>query len=514
MIGDLGTVELSRLQFAITALYHFLFVPLTLGLGVILAIMETIYVVSKKEIWRDMTKFWGKLFAINFAMGVATGITMEFQFGTNWAYYSHFVGDIFGVPLAIEGLMAFFLESTFVGMFLFGWERLSKKAHLTVTWLMALGTNLSALWILIANGWMQNPVGAKFNASTMRMELTSFYDIFFNEVAQSKFVHTISAGYVVGSMFVLSVSCYYILRGKDLQIAKRSSIIAAAFGLLSAASVIVLGDESGYTAAHNQKMKLAAIEGMWETVPAPAPLTVFAIPNKSQRKNEFEVSVPYLLGLIATRSTTKEVAGINNLETISKQRIINGISEYKILKRLRDGSSLKPEEDKKFLEKNFSNLGYALLLKKYRPDIENANLEEIAKAAADTIPNVAVLFFSFRIMAGLGMFFITLFAFAFYSFLIRGNFTSRKFLTICLFSLPLPWIASECGWIVAEYGRQPWVIEGILPTALATSGVAKSNILISLFGFVVLYSSLLAVDLYLMFKTVRAGPSKLIKSFH
>ncbi len=242
---DLGLVEISRLQFAVTAIYHFLFVPLTLGLAIILGIMESVYVMTGKQIWKDITRFWGKLFAINFAMGVATGITMEFQFGTNWAYYSHYVGDIFGVPLAIEGLMAFFLESTFVGMFLFGWDKMSKARHLMVTWLMAFGTNLSALWILIANGWMQHPVGAKFNAETMRMELDSFKEIFFNDVAQSKFVHTISAGYVTGAMFVLSVSCYYLLKKSNLEIARRSVIIATAFGLLSALSVVVLGDESG-----------------------------------------------------------------------------------------------------------------------------------------------------------------------------------------------------------------------------------------------------------------------------
>ena len=238
----LDPMSLARLQFALTALYHFLFVPLTLGLSFLLAVMESAYVMTGREIWRDMTKFWGKLFGINFAMGVATGITMEFQFGTNWAYYSHYVGDIFGAPLAIEGLMAFFLESTFVGLFFFGWGRLSKGGHLTVTWLVAIGSNLSAVWILIANGWMQNPVGATFNPDTMRMELSSFYDLLFNPVAQSKFVHTVSAGYVTGSLFVLAISSWYLLRGRHLAFAKRSMIVASAFGLAAALSVVVLGD--------------------------------------------------------------------------------------------------------------------------------------------------------------------------------------------------------------------------------------------------------------------------------
>ena len=250
---ELDVVELSRLQFAMTAMYHFLFVPLTLGLSIIVAIMETVYVMTGRPIWRQMTKFWGTLFGINFVLGVATGITMEFQFGMNWSYYSHYVGDIFGAPLAIEGLMAFFLEATFVGLFFFGWEKLSRVQHLVVAWLVAIGSNFSALWILIANGWMQNPVGAEFNPDTMRMELTSFFDVLFNEVAQAKFVHTVSAGYVTASVFVLGVSAWYLLKNRHVELARRSITVAASFGLASALSVVVLGDESGYSASHTQK---------------------------------------------------------------------------------------------------------------------------------------------------------------------------------------------------------------------------------------------------------------------
>src|ERR1700751_2717603 len=278
-VFDFDLVSLSRLQFAATALYHFLFVPLTLGLSFLLAIMESVYVMTGRQIWRDMTKFWGKLFGINFAMGVATGITMEFQFGTNWAYYSHYVGDIFGAPLAIEGLMAFFLESTFVGLFFFGWDRLPKIGHLAVTWLGAVGSNLSALWILIANGWMQYPTGAVFNPDTMRMELTSFWDLVFNSVGQAKFVHTVVAGYVTGSMFVVAISSFYLLSGRYQAFAKRSIIVASAFGFASALCVVVLGDESGYTVSENQKMKLAVIEGMWDTEPAPPGFNLFGIPD-------------------------------------------------------------------------------------------------------------------------------------------------------------------------------------------------------------------------------------------
>ncbi|MBP7710216.1 MAG: cytochrome ubiquinol oxidase subunit I [Rickettsiales bacterium] len=511
---EFGLVEISRLQFAVTAIYHFLFVPLTLGLAVILAIMESVYVMTGKEIWRDITKFWGKLFAINFAMGVATGITMEFQFGTNWAYYSHYVGDIFGVPLAIEGLMAFFLESTFVGMFLFGWNKMSKRAHLVVTWLMAIGTNLSALWILIANGWMQNPVGAKFNAETMRMELDSFKEIFFNEVAQSKFVHTISAGYVTGAMFVLAISCYYLLKKTNVQVAKRSIIVASSFGLLAALSVVVLGDESGYSAGQNQKMKIAAIEGMWETEEAPADFTVFAIPNEATQTNEYSVKLPYVLGLIATRSLDKEVPGIKDLINVAEARVKNGIGQYLVLKNLRSKNSQNPEADKAYLRENYQDIGYALLLKKYRADIENSTEAEIRAAAESTKPRIAPLFYSFRIMVGLGLYFIILFAVAFWQMNVKRNFDKKLLLKICFYSLPLPWIAAELGWIVAECGRQPWVIEGILPTALGISPVSYGHVLASLTGFVILYTALLVVDLYLMVKYTKLGPDKLLSKNH
>src|SRR5580693_10286845 len=317
-------VELSRLQFALTALYHFLFVPLTLGLSMILLIMECVYVMTGRALWRDMVKFWGTLFGINFAMGVATGLTMEFQFGTNWAYYSQYVGDVFGAPLALEGLMAFFLEATFVGLFFFAWDRLSKVQHLVATWALALGTNFSALWILIANGWMQYPVGARFNVDTMRMETTDFMAVLFNPVAQAKFVHTISAGYVTGSVFVLAVSAYFLLRGRHVEFAKRSMTVAASFGIASALSVVVLGDESGYTAGVNQKMKIAAIEAMWNTEPAPASFTVFGIPDLRTHTTRYEVKIPWVLGLIATRSISTPVPGISDLVTVARQRIANG----------------------------------------------------------------------------------------------------------------------------------------------------------------------------------------------
>lgn len=332
-------VELSRLQFALTAMYHFLFVPLTLGMAFILAIMETVYVLSGKQIYKDMTKFWGKLFAINFAIGVATGLTMEFQFGTNWSYFSHYVGDIFGAPLAIEGLMAFFLESTLVGLFFFGWDRLSKVQHMAVTWFVALGSNLSALWILVANGWMQNPIASTFNYETMRMEMVSFSELVLNPVAQVKFVHTVASGYVTGAMFVLAISSYYLLKGRDVGFAKRSFAIAASFGLAAVLSVIVLGDESGYEMGDVQKTKLAAIEAEWDTQPAPASFTLFGLPNQDKMENEYSIQIPYLLGLIATRSVDTPVTGLRDLMAQHEVRIRNGMKAYNLLEELRAGNT-------------------------------------------------------------------------------------------------------------------------------------------------------------------------------
>jgi cytochrome bd ubiquinol oxidase subunit I len=500
----MDVVELSRLQFALTALYHFLFVPLTIGLSVLLGIMETVYVMTGRAIWRDLVKFWGLLFGINFAMGVATGITMEFQFGTNWAYYSHYVGDVFGAPLAIEGMMAFFLEATFVGLFFFGWDKLSKVGHLAVTWLVAIGTNFSALWILIANGWMQFPVGARFNAETMRMEVSDFMEVMFNPVAQAKFVHTVSAAYVVGSVFVLAISAFYLLRGSYGPLARRSMTVAASFGLASALSVIVLGDESGYTAGQNQKMKIAAIEAMWHTEPAPASFTLFGIPNLKERRTEFEIKVPWVLGLIATRSVDKTVPGIDELVAKAKERIASGLVAYDALDKLRrdrGNAGLRAT-----LDAHAGDLGYALLLKRFRPDVTHASAAEIEAAAQSTVPNVPVLYWAFRFMVGIGFWLVLLFAVSFYLSARRQFDRYRIYLWAAFLSLPLPWLAAELGWIVAEYGRQPWAIEGVLPTFLAVSSTTAGNVALSLTGFALFYTALLVADVYLLVKYIRLGP--------
>jgi cytochrome d ubiquinol oxidase subunit I len=503
-------VTLSRLQFALTALYHFLFVPLTIGLSMLLVIMESVYVMTGREIWKRMTRFWGVIFGINFAMGVATGITMEFQFGTNWAYYSHYVGDIFGAPLAIEGLSAFFLESTFVGLFFFGWDRLSKLGHLAVTGLVALGSNLSAVWILIANGWMQNPVGAHFNYHTMRMELADFSAVVLNPVAQAKFVHTVAAGYVLGSVFVLAISAWYLLRGRNVDIAKRSMAVAASFGLACALSVVVLGDESGYLASENQKMKVAAIEAEWNTETPPAGFTVFGLPDVAARTTRAEVKVPWLLGLIATRSIDQPVAGILNLVGVARQRIVSGIVAYAMLQRLRSREAAMHDPDTlRRFEAHQADLGYGLLLLRYTDNPADASAQQIDAAAWSTVPNVPVLFWSFRCMVALGIYFILLFATAFY-LSTRHRFEQHPwFLKVAFWSLPLPWIAIELGWIVAEYGRQPWAVDGVLPTFLAVSPIAIGNVWLSLLGFVVFYTTLAVVDAFLMARTIRRGPDGL-----
>jgi len=504
---DETVVDLSRLQFAATAMYHFLFVPLTLGLSFILAIMESVYVMTGREIYKDMTRFWGKLFGINFAMGVATGITMEFQFGTNWAYYSHYVGDIFGAPLAIEGLMAFFLESTFVGLFFFGWDRLTKVQHLTVTWLVAIGSNLSALWILIANGWMQNPVGAVFNYQTMRMELTSFADVILNPVAQAKFVHTVSAGYVTGAMFVLAISAWYLLRGRDLGFARRSFAVAAGFGLASALSVIVLGDVSGYTLGEVQQAKLAAIESEWHTEEPPASFTLFGIPDSREMKTHAAITVPWMLGLIATHSTDQKVTGIDDLITQAETRIRSGMIAYDRLQKLRAGhAGSNVMQD---FQAHRDDLGYALLLKRYTPKVSDATDEQIKKAARDVIPGVGPLFWTFRFMVALGFWMLFVFAASFFYSARREMDTKRWLLRAALWTLPAPWLASEFGWFVAEYGRQPWSIGEILPTSLSVSSLSATDVALSLTGFVVFYTALLVADIYLMLKYVRLGPSSL-----
>ncbi len=507
MISE-SIVNLSRWQFAATSLYHFLFVPLTLGLSFLLAIMESTYVMTGKEIYKDMTQFWGKLFGINFALGVTTGLTMEFQFGMNWSYFSHYVGDIFGAPLAIEGLMAFFLESTFVGLFFFGWDKLGKGQHLLVTWLVALGTNLSALWILVANGWMQNPVGADFNYETMRMELTSFGSLLFNPAAQVKFVHTVAAGYTTASAFVLGISAFYMLKGRDAAFAQRSYTIAAGFGLAAILSVIVLGDESGYTDGEVQKAKLAAIEAEWHTEPAPAAFTAIGIPDQEAMETHYAVQIPWVLGLIGTRSVDEPITGLSEILEKNRLRVRNGIKAYKSLQTLRSGQ--RDEATVAEFNLNKADLGYGLLLKRYTEKVTDATDEQIELAAQSSLPRVLPLFWTFRVMVACGFIMLLIFVFAVIASSIR-KCRQTWLLRASFFMIPLPWIACETGWFVAEFGRQPWTIAEILPTFLSVSSLTELDLYLSLAGYISLYTLFLAIELFLMLKFIKQGPSSLHK---
>jgi cytochrome d ubiquinol oxidase subunit I len=403
--------------------------------------------------------------------------------------------------------MAFFLESTFVGLFFFGWNRLSKQAHLLTTFLVALGSNLSALWILVANAWMQNPVGAEFNPVTMRMELASFADLFFNPVAQVKFVHTVAAGYVTASMFVLGVSSLYLLKSRDLAFAKRSFAVAVGFGLASVCSVIVLGDESGYEVGQVQKVKLATMEAAWDTEPPPASFTIFGFPDQDAQTTRGEIRVPWLGGLIVTRSLDKPIKGIKQLVAESEVRIEKGMRAYGLLQKLRAGDA-SPALIQEFNSLK-QHLGYGLLLKRYTPKVTDATPEQIHRAALDTIPNVGVMFWSFRIMVGLGFYMLALVATSAYFCAKREFDRKRWLLKLIVFSMPAPWIAAELGWIVAEYGRQPWSIGEVLPTLLASSTLSTWDLIGSISAIVLLYTAFMIAAAYLMVKFVRLGPSSL-----
>ena len=507
MISLDDVVSLSRMQFGATAMFHFLFVPLTLGQSWILVIAESAYVLTGKVIYKDITRFWGKLFGINFVMGVTTGITLEFQFGTNWAYYSHYVGDIFGTPLAVEGLMAFFLESTLVGLFFFGWDKLSRGQHLLVTMLVALGSNLSALWILIANGWMQNPVGAEFNPMTMRMELVDVAAVIFNPVAQVKFVHTVAAGYVAASLFVMGVSSWYLLRRMEVRFALRSFAIASGFGLAAILSVIVLGDESGYRTGEVQQVKLAAIEAEWHTEPAPSSFTLFGFPDQAAETTHAAVKIPYLMGIIATRSLDEQVTGLKDLKARHEERIRSGMLAHEALEAMRaDGSN---QAARATFERHRQDLGYGLLLTPYAKEIGKADEAAIAKAVADSIPQVAPLFWSFRLMVGIGVVLLALFAAAFLQ-LCRGKLVqSPRLLKALFWSIPLPWIAIEAGWFVAEFGRQPWTISDVLPVSASVSLLTPGQLWFSLISICLIYTSLLVVELFLLRHVIRKGPASL-----
>jgi cytochrome d ubiquinol oxidase subunit I len=511
---DLTLVDWSRAQFALTALYHWLFVPLTLGLSFILAIMETIYVRTGKEEWKRMTRFWMTLFGINFAIGVATGIILEFEFGTNWSNYSWFVGDIFGAPLAVEGILAFFLESTFVAVMFFGWNKVSKRFHLISTWLVAVGASLSALWILVANAWMQNPVGMVFNPETARNEMVNFWAVLFNPVAAEKFLHTITSGFLLASMFVVSISSWFLLRKREVLLAKRSILVAGIFGLLSSLMVVYTGDLSSKTLARVQPVKFAAMEAHYEGK-SNAGLVAIGILKESESKiiDEnikdfvFKIEIPSMLSILTGGSKDVYVPGIKELILGNEELGLLPVSEKirrggfarQVLVDFKDARQqndiIKRDsiaalfQDKDFQENYFRYFGYSSINK---PE--------------DVIPNVSISFYSFHLMVMLGFLFILLFAMSLY-FLFKGTFDgNRWFLWILFFSLPLPYIAGELGWVLAEVGRQPWIIQDLMSVSGAVSQISSGSVITTFILFAVLFTVLLISEISIMVKQIKTGP--------
>jgi len=507
MVNDL-VVDLSRVQFAATALYHFLFVPLTLGLTVLLAVMETIYVTTGRDIYKTMAQFWTKLLLINFALGVATGLTMEFQFGTNWSFYSSFVGDTFGAPLAIEGLMAFFMESTFIGLMVFGWDRLTKAQHLVVTYLVALGSNLSALWILVANSFMQHPQGAEFNPVTMRMELTSFGTLFFNPDAQAKFVHTVLAGYVTAAILVCGVSAWYMLRNRHLDFAKRSFRVAAVFGVLGSGGVITLGDALGYVGAHVQPSKLVAMEALWKAEPAPMAFNAIAFPSQSEQRNYFEFQIPAMLSLLVTHSLSGTVPAADAVEANARERVRNGIPAVMAMEKL-SSNPTDPEALAQF-QAHGKDVGYGFLVQRYAPggDLTKVTDADIAQAARDSIPEVWIVFWAFRFMVAFGLLMLAYMVLAMLLSLTNKVHEYRWFQWAAVLMIPVPFLACEGGWLVAEVGRQPWSVYEMLPTWLSASTHSETYMIFSLSGFILLYTVFAIIEIFLMLHFIRKGPEE------
>ena len=503
---DASLVDWSRAQFALTAIYHWCFVPLTLGLSFIVAFMETLYVKTGSEEWKRITRFWMTLFGINFAIGVATGIILEFEFGTNWSNYSWFVGDIFGAPLAVEGLMAFFIESTFVAVMFFGWDKVSKKFHLISTWLTAIGANLSALWILVANSWMQYPVGMHFNPDTARNEMTNFWDVLFSPIAINKFLHTVLSGYVVASVFVLGVSTWFLLKNREIRFAKLSIIVAAVFGLVVSLLIIVTGDQSARLMAKHQPMKFAAMENLYEGQ-RKAPLVVFGVLKNNNKddfdKNEFALKfqIPNFLSSMAFLDANAYVPGIKDIaqgnaehgimsatEKIGKGKTaILALKDYNTAKKAKDTTGTRTALS--VLQTNYKYFGYGFL-----------------SEAKQIIPPVKLTFYSFRLMVVLGFWFIILFAFALV-FLLRNRIDKKRwFFRVAIISIPLAYLASQFGWMVTEVGRQPWVIQDLMPAITAVSNINVGSVKLTFALFAIIFTLLLIAEIKIMLKQIKIGP--------
>ena len=516
---DIQLVDWSRAQFALTAMYHWLFVPLTLGLAFIVAIMESIYVKTGNPEWKRITKFWMTLFGINFAIGVATGIILEFQFGTNWSNYSWFVGDIFGAPLAIEGIMAFFLESTFIAVMFFGWNKVSKRFHLAATWLTGIGANLSALWILVANAWMQFPTGMRFNPDTVRNEMVNFWEVLLSPVATNKFLHTISSGYVTASIFVIGISAWYLLKKRETELAKKSILIASVFGLATSLLLAFTGDGSAYQVSQKQPMKLAAMEGLYNGQKGTG-LVAFGIltPGKKagDSKEDFIVKVefPKLLSFLGYRNPDAFVPGINDLlnggfkpefnsvhpqekelalpvteKIVRGRKALSALAYYREAQATYGYDTTRTDSALVVLKENFAYFGYAYL-----------------NDPASAIPNVPITFYSFHLMVYIGLYFILLFSLLLY--LIKtDNLENKRFLLkISLWSIPLAYIASQAGWVVAEVGRQPWVIQDLLPVMAAISRIDANSVIITFWLFAILFTALLIAEIMIMVKQIKIGP--------
>lgn len=502
---DLATVNWAQAQFALTAMYHWLFVPITLGLSFLCAFFESIYVRTGSEEWKRLTRFWMTLFGINFAIGVATGVIMEFEFGTNWSNYSWMMGDIFGAPLAIEGIVAFFLEATFFAVMFFGWNRVSKGFHLFSTWMVAIGSNLSALWILVANGWMQNPVGMVFNPDTVRFEMENFWAVLFNPVAISKFTHATTSSFVVSACFVIMVSCWYLLRGRHIRLAKRSIAVAAVFGLVGAIATAVTGDESAYDVAKYQPMKLAAFEGLYkghkgEAIVALGVLNPDKQPGDEQNPFDFEISIPRGLALLATRSWSGFVPGIDDLVYGNVEEGILGV-DAKIEKgkqAVADLAAYKAASDD--VEKSNA-------LSRFRVNQDYMGFGYM-KAPEDAVPSVPTSFYSFHYMVFAGSAIILLMLLLLWSTK-KGVLEGQRWLQVLgVLSFPVMYIASEMGWVVAEVGRQPWVMEGKLLTSMAATQISAGSVKTTFFIFLVLFTILAMAEVGIMIKQINIGPEE------
>lgn len=504
---DTSLIEWSRAQFALTAMYHWLFVPLTLGLSFIIAFMETLYVKTGKEIWKKITKFWMTLFGINFAIGVATGIILEFEFGTNWSNYSWFVGDIFGAPLAIEGIMAFFMESTFIAVMFFGWNKVSKGFHLTSTWLTAIGANLSALWILVANAWMQSPVGMKFNPDTARNEMTNFWEVLFSPVAINKFLHTVQSGYVLAAVFVIGISSYYLLKKRESELAKKSILVAAVFGLVMSLFLIFTGDGSARLMAKHQPMKFAAMENLYEGQ-TNAPLVAFGLlksDNDEHKREEFiaKIEIPNFLSYMAFLDARAYVPGVKDLVHGNAERGIVSVEERMVKGKIALAALKAYKEAKKAGNDSLAQVNLSLLNEHYK-HIGYGHFKE----AHEAIPPIPLTFYSFRIMVILGGWFVLLFILALF-FSYRKNFEKKRWLQYAaLWSIPFAYIAGQAGWIVAEVGRQPWVIQDLMPTSAAVSQIQTNSVIVTFILFAVTFTVLAIAEVKIMVTQIKKGSHK------